>query len=873
MANAQTTIDLIFNGVDKTGAATLAALDNAKKFTGSLQNATQPIADFTVGAVKLEAGLLAAGLAMTVFAVKTAGDFEQAFAQISTLFDASDEDLATFKDQIKDYASTSGKSMQDITDSLAAAIGAGVDYTDSLALMTVAEKLAVATRADMKGTTEVLVGTMNAYGMSTKDAAGLADLMFQIIKDGKIEMNDLSASLANVTPIAGAAGIGMKEVGAAIAVLTAASMQPSTAIDALKSAITNIIKPSKQASDLAAELGIEFNAAALKAKGLEGVFKDVTTATGGSADKMALLFGDVTGLAAVMTLTGPQATKFSSTIESMGASAGSVSGAYEKMAGTMEVVLQKVTNAFTGFMLAIGTPLLDEFGGIASAIAAIFTALSASVKEGGMKDLVTYVEGVFGDIQKAMETVAKNLPQALAGADFSGFKEGIESVLTAVKGLFGNIDLTTIEGLKLAIETVGAAFLGLSKYTAGVIESFEPLFAVLVEVGKGAKDVDLSFLEFAGNLGGIATQLNTVLPLFTGLLAVLTVKSGVGLLSEMKGLVTVLPLVASALGQAGLAGAAGAAGYAVGTVLNDGISALLSKVTGGETTLGGWIYDLTHAGEAATTTGTQTASAAKGVGELAKAADVSVNSFEKSNTAMLKNFDASEKAAGSTGKLASAQKEVSKYALETVPIYDALTGKITGYEQQLVKSAKGTIDLGAASGKTAGDLSKIAKETEKASEATRKWNQEVAKMAFEEKIRLIDQQTKVMTANIEADAKKSVAAFDSLTGSIKSTGEVLAKLFTNLDFSKVGWTEQRLIEKQIDIENKHRSDSFDLQKRLTEATINQMNAQANALIKGDGLIKISGDGLKPHLEAFMWEILQTIQVRVNADGLKLLLGA
>lgn len=468
--------------------------------------------------------------------------------------------------------------------------------------------------------------------------------------------------------------------------------------------------------------------------------------------------------------------------------------------------------------------------------------------------------------------MAKNLPAALAGADFSSFKDGIESVLTAVKGLFGNIDLTSVEGLRVAIETMGAAFLGLSKYTAGVIEAFEPLFAVLIEVGKGAKDVDLSFLEFAGNLGGIATQLNVVLPLFTGLLAILTVKSGMGLLSEIKGLVTVLPLVASALGTAGLAGAAGAAGYAVGGVLNDGISALLSRITGSETTLGGWIYDLTHAGDAATTAGTQTAAAANGVGELAKAADGSVNSFEKSNEAMLKNFAASEKAAGSTGKLAEAQKDVSKYALQTVPIYDALTGRITGYEQQLVKSAKGTIDLGTATGKTAGDLSKIAAETDKAKEATRKWGEEVAKMAFEEKLKLIDSATKITTEQIDAMAKTSVAAFDSIDVSIKSTSDVLSSLFKDLDFSKIGWTEQRLIEDQIDKENKRRDDALSLQKQLTEAQIAQMRAQADAMSRGDGLIKISGDGLAPHLEAFMWQILQNIQTRVNADGLKMLLG-
>ena len=55
MADAQRTIDLIFNGVDKTGAATISALNNVSRFSSNLQGLTQPIADFTLGAVKLEA--------------------------------------------------------------------------------------------------------------------------------------------------------------------------------------------------------------------------------------------------------------------------------------------------------------------------------------------------------------------------------------------------------------------------------------------------------------------------------------------------------------------------------------------------------------------------------------------------------------------------------------------------------------------------------------------------------------------------------------------------------------------------------------------------------------------------------------------------
>ena len=147
-------------------------------------------------------------------------------------------------------------------------------------------------------------------------------------------------------------------------------------------------------------------------------------------------------------------------------------------------------------------------------------------------------------------------------------------------------------------------------------------------------------------------------------------------------------------------------------------------------------------------------------------------------------------------------------------------------------------------------------------------------MDFAKQIELIKQQTTLMTARIEADAKKTVAAFESIGTTITSTGQVLDGLFNSLkDYSSLDWAAIRKIEDQVDKENTLRQDAFDLQKKLTNAQVESMKAQTNALNSGQGLIKISGDGLKPHLEAFMWEILQTIQVKVNADGLKMLLGA
>lgn len=510
------------------------------------------------------------------------------------------------------------------------------------------------------------------------------------------------------------------------------------------------------------------------------------------------------------------------------------------------------------------------------------------------------MEGIFGQVQQTLETVAKNLPAALEGADFSGFKRGIDLVLGSISSLFNNIDLTTVEGLKTLIEASGAAFLGLSTYVKGVIDAFKPLFDTLISVGMGTSSANLSFLEFAGNMSGIATQINVLLPVLTTLLGVLTVKQGFGLVA---GLAEVGPAIAAAsaaaaggiglLGTAGLAGAFGLAGYQAGSVLAPAIDNVISKATGSKTSLGGFIYDLINGAEEAKKLGLGATDAAGGIakiGDAAKGAGA-LNGVAKdiqgvkdgteglsqatdtSAEGILRMVNAAEKAGTSQAALSGSIKDTSKYALETVPIFDALTGKISGYEQQLVKSSKGTIELGKNAASTGTSISKTAAETAKAEEAQKKWNEQVAKMNFEEKLKLIDQQTKITTANIEADAKRTVAAFESISVSVESTGKLIGDLTGQFkDFDKIGSTDQSIIRDQIELENKRRQQALDLQTKLTEAQVAQMKAQTNALIKGDGLIKIDGAGLKPHLEAFMFEILRTIQVKVNKDGLKLLLG-
>ncbi len=905
MADAQKTIDLIFNGVDKTGAATLSALNNAKTFTASLQNVTQPIADFTVGALKLEAGLLAAGLAMTTFAVKTAGEFDTSFREISTIADASAEDLAGFRNAIDEYAAGSTQSMDKIMGALSAAVGSGVKWSESLDLIATAEKLAVATRSDLDSTTKVLVSTLNSYGLEVKDAGDVSDLFFSIIDKGDIKMVDLANSFAKVAPIAKISGVSLEEVGAAIATLTASGIKPAESIEYLRGAISNIISPSSMARDLAAELGINFSAAGIKADGLQGLLVKVAAATGGSADKMKILFGDIGGFTAAATLAGPQAATFAQTLIGMADRAGKASAAFDIMKLSIENSSKIIGNSFDYMLRQIGTPLLDEFGGIANAIAGIFKALGTSVKDGALNDLLKYIEDQFGGIQAALEAVAKNLPAALAKADLSGFKGGIDAVAGAFKLLFNNIDITTVDGLRRAIELAGAAFLGLSKFTAGVIESFKPLFDTLVKAASQVGGLGTGFADALGNIGGAALQVNIfatalggLVPWLEAIVGLIVAKQGVSLVGGVLTLSTALPALVGTMAAWTGGIAAGAAGIGlIMYALNDWKEATdrlkasqdqsvqVNKLSSDSLerfaqTTGITVKSLDEAIQLhkdGVVVWDEASKSYKKAGEAmdgsGTAARNTADEFRKSEIAYQNSTAAIDKTTESSKKLAAGQKDLATYAMQTVPVFDSLTGKIIGYEQRLVKSADGTISLGKATDKTADGLKKLADETKRASDNQEKWNQEVAKMDFAAKIKMIESATQIAVASIEADAKKTVAAFESINNTITVTTKSITEMFGIMAApNAMDWSTYKNIQNQISTENKLRQDAFDLQKKLTEAQIDMMKAQTKALTNGEGLIKIDGAGLKPHLEAFMWEILKAIQIKVNKDGLKMLLG-
>ncbi|APX94298.1 phage tail tape measure protein [Halomonas sp. 1513] len=931
MADLEKSVAIIFEGVDQMGAGVDSATRQIDGVAGSVQKATEPMADLTKNVLAFQTALLATGVAVTGFAIKLAGDFDSQFREISTLIDEPTDSLAGFRQEILEYGRESAQSLGDINSAVYSAISAGVDYADSLDVVRKAEMLAIGGKSDLKSALIALEGPLNAYGAGAEEAGDYADALFQAVRDGITTLPELSASMSQATSLAANAGIEFGELLAAVSAITATGTPTSQAVTQVVSAISNMINPAKQARDLAAELNIEFGATALESEGLAGMMDIVAEATGGNTEQMATLFGSVQALQGVLTLTGEASDKFAVALENQENRTGAAQEAYTRMAGTVEQGTQRIQNAMTGALIAVGDPLLDEFTGIQAAIAEIFNAVGASITDGQLEGFVNQLESMMGGIEQTLSDVARNLPEALESADFSSFFNGIDMVREAISELFGGANLSSAEGLASVIETIGLAFETLSGYTAGAITALGPFLEQMANLVQFALELDPAWAVVVGTIGGASLALNTLASAvitFNGIVRPVLGSSGV----IAKAAPLVSGLVGVLTGPVGLAAGVAITGAAVYTAGRDimGFGANVDEATrelreqnraiaDGRLVWDFAVSDWVAAGEAQEDLATRMARMNREASDVILGIDRQAEAREREREARAMqevearytDFDAVvEEAFKNSAAFADEQERTAnglRGVLEEIgPMENAWRQVNDGVFQQVtnigelesayaeVRAAfdKGLISQtqfdeltsyyesmrnGADTGaKAQQDLANEVLEGQeailKARQAVLDYELSLEELASNERIKNFEISAGLQTAQLEADTARVEAAFNSISATIDNTGDVLQGLYGVLGSGDISRLQELGLEREIQRESARRDEAMRLEAELTREQIEQMRVRTDAIRNGGGLINISSDGLEPALEMVMWQIIEKVQLRASAEGAEFLLG-
>lgn len=328
--------------------AMTAAIVEADKLKSSLINWSQGVQ--ALGAVSNAVSQLN-GTLQDITADSRA--FGAAMKAANTMAGKNAEGFANLKGQVADLSKTLPIARDELANGLYQVISNGVPEDNWIDYLNKSAKASVGGIADLGETVKVTSTVIKNYGLAWDAAESVQDKIQLTAKNGVTSFEQLAQALPRVTANASTLGVSVDELLASFATLTGVSGNTNEVATQMAAIFTALVKPSSEATEMAEKMGIEFNAASIKAAGglrnfltqLDASIKEYAAANGVLEQEVyAKLFGSAESLRALIPLTNQLAEKFSENVDAMANSAGTINAAYNEMSSTGSATTQMLKN-------------------------------------------------------------------------------------------------------------------------------------------------------------------------------------------------------------------------------------------------------------------------------------------------------------------------------------------------------------------------------------------------------------------------------------------------------------------------------------------------------------------------------------------------
>lgn len=331
--------------------------------------------------------------------VDAAANFERGMLNVQSITQGTEAELATMGQTVLDLSGEFGQSAETMTQALYDISSSGFQGADALEVLRAASKSATAGLATTSEAASGITAVLNAYGMSAEEASDVSDVLFQTVNRGVVSFPQLSAEIGKTTALAAPLGVSLEEVGAAIAVMTRAGIDAENATTQLNAIMSSMLKPSKEASDLAAKLGINWSAAGLKANGLVGTLNEMLVATDGNQEAMATLLGDARAIRGAFSLAARGGAEFTDELKVMNEAAGETDKAFgiqsqgaafrlQQMKAELEAAGIEIGQKFLPVLIQLADVVIEDVVPAIKQFADLLTVMSGEVPVAtdGVKD-------------------------------------------------------------------------------------------------------------------------------------------------------------------------------------------------------------------------------------------------------------------------------------------------------------------------------------------------------------------------------------------------------------------------------------------------------------------------------------------------------
>lgn len=312
-------------------------------------------------------------------AVKTAGDFQQAMAQVAAVsgLDTASEEFDALSDKAKEMGATTKFSASEAAEAFNYMAMAGWDAQQMMDGISGVMDLAAASGEDLATVSDIVTDALTGFGLQAKDSAHFADVLAAASNSANTNVSMLGESFKYVAPVAGALGFSVEDVSVALGLMANSGIKASQAGTSLRSIFTNLVRPTGQAADAVEALNINITNADGTVKGLDQIMGELRNTFSGLTDAekaqyAAMLAGQegMSGLLAIVNATDADFQKLTNSISDAGGTAEEMA---DKQLDTLEGKFTMFKSAMEGLAISFGEVLLPAITDVIEKVTDVVT--------------------------------------------------------------------------------------------------------------------------------------------------------------------------------------------------------------------------------------------------------------------------------------------------------------------------------------------------------------------------------------------------------------------------------------------------------------------------------------------------------------------
>lgn len=281
--------------------------------------------------------------ALGTLAIKTGSNFDTAMSKVAAISGAIGSEIDALREKAREMGSKTKFSASEAAEAMSYMAMAGWKTNDMLSGIEGIMNLAAASGEDLASTSDIVTDALTAFGLSASDSGHFADILAAASSNANTNVSMMGETFKYAAPVLGSLGYSAEDSAIAIGLMANAGIKSSQAGTALRSAITNLAKPTDTVAIAMEQYGISLTDSSGKMYSLRDLMGQLRQKLGGlseaeQAQAAASLFGKeaMSGMLAIINSSSSDFNKLATAIDTSSDSVDGYNGTTEKMAAVMQ---------------------------------------------------------------------------------------------------------------------------------------------------------------------------------------------------------------------------------------------------------------------------------------------------------------------------------------------------------------------------------------------------------------------------------------------------------------------------------------------------------------------------------------------------------